>query len=132
MVRAGSLKKVISVQALGTVGVLQPKVGLYPAVGLHPNTDEDGEYGESLEVYITQFTTRASILPISGTEAFLNGLKNTVSHKIQVRYQPNFVYDPSQRIEYNGRYFDIQYILNWQERNADLTLLVIEHLYKDS
>ena len=111
MVRAGALKHIIKVERLTSSG--------------------DNDYGESLETYQTLVTTRASINPISGNETFLSGLKNNVSHKIEVRVNPSFDYTPEDRIEFNGRYFDIIYILNWQERGSNLTLLAIEKYYKD-
>ena len=149
MLRAGNLKRVIDVQRLGSVSPLYPGTSYpgesYPGVGLVVVPGGDlfpggffpggesikDEYGELLTDFVTQFSTRASITPINGTEKFLNGLTNEVTHKITVRDRSDYTYRPEDRILYKGRYFNIQYVLNWNEEGVGLTILAIEHLYKD-
>ena len=137
MLRAGSLKNIISVQRLEEVEQplipFYPGTGVYPGEGVHPGGNfAEWDYGEPFTKYVTSFTTRASIKPITGNEKYIDGLKNSVSHKIEVRHRSNFSYTPEDRIVYRGRYFDIQYVLNWGEDDVGLTILAEESLYKDS
>jgi len=135
MLRAGALNKIISIQRLDYVPIvgLFPQLGLTPGAGLVPKESSTpvNEYGEINKEYIDQFNTRASIKPIVGNETFLAGLKNTVSHKIELRDREDFTLTPEDRLVYNNRVFDIQYILNWGEMNIGLTVLAVEKLFEE-
>ncbi len=90
------------------------------------------EYGEEELTFVVIKTTRASINPITGNEGFSVGIKNEISHKIAMRFDPSLDLKNSDVIVYEGRRFDIQNILNWNERKSHLTLLVLEKLYEQS
>ena len=46
-----------------------------------------------------------------------------------MRFIPDLDLTPADLIEYRGRKFDIQYILNWTERGQYAQILVKERLY---
>lgn len=61
----------------------------------------------------------ASIEPLSGREYFTAvQMQSEISHKITMRYKSGI--KPHYRILWNGRIFDIQSILNKEERNIEL------------
>lgn len=108
MIRAGNLNKNVEVQRATYI---------------------DNEFGEPVETWGTILTTRAGIKPVTGNEQFMVGLKNEVSHKIEMRYNPTVVFRPSDRIIYDSKEFDIEYILNYAERNSNLQILAKEKYY---
>ena len=89
----------------------------------------DNEFGEPVETWGVLINTRAGIKPVTGNEQFLIGLKNDVSHKIEMRYNPEAVFTPDDKIKYDGREFDIVYILNYAERNSNIQILGKEKFY---
>lgn len=70
-------------------------------------------------------TAHASISTLSGKE-FIAGSQeqSEVTHKVMMRYISGI--KPSMRVEFGARHFDIMYIVNWQERNVELTLMCSE------
>jgi len=108
MIRAGNLNKIIAVMRVTYI---------------------DNEFGEPEETWNLLINTRAGIKPVTGNEQFLVGLKNEVSHKIEMRYNPEAIIRPEDVIVYDGRKFDIEYILNYAERNSNIQILAKEKLY---
>ena len=113
MVRAGSLNRIITIERF------------------IENTPPNNDYGEPDSYWSQIAQTRASVKPIGGSEAFLVGLKNTVTHKIELRARQDFTLTPEDQIIFGTRIFDIQYVLNWNESNVNLTVLAVEKLFKD-
>ena len=74
--------------------------------------------------YLPQIWAR--VLSISGKQAMENmALQAKVSHQVNIRYQPGIL--PGQmRVVYNNRVFQIQNVLNPEERNIELNMLCIE------
>ena len=94
---------------------------------IQEQTDEKNEYGERLDVWDNVLTTFAGINPLTGKEFFTGEKFNSeVTHKIIMRYTP--VIKPYMRIKYGDRIFSIISIINYQERNAELTVMCKELL----
>lgn len=69
----------------------------------------------------------ASVEPISGREIEVaKTYAATVSHKIQMRYVPGIL--TTYQLLFNGRTFNINAVLNAEERNRMLTLFVTEKI----
>ena len=90
-------------------------------------------YGHSNETWTNQINTRAAIWPLRGVEQ-IEALKldNEVTHKIRVRYHKDI--HPKMRIKFEDkrkdstRYFDIQSLLNFDERNKYYDILATEEI----
>ena len=75
--------------------------------------------------WVTKLTTKAYIKPKSGYER-LRGmqLESSVTHDVFIRYVPGVL--AKQRINFNGRYFQIRAPLNLEEKNRWYQLLCEE------
>ena len=102
--RAGLLRHTVAIQA--------PTVSAdsYGAAGGESWSDVDG-----------MGAVPASIAPASATETIDNQkIEMRTTHQIRIRYRSGV--NGSQRIKFGSRYFKINSILNWQERNIYLDL----------
>lgn len=82
-----------------------------------------GSQSETWTVFLSQIS--ASIDPISGKEYFSsNTINPEVTHKIRIRYRTGI--NPKMRVKFGTRYFDIQSVINFEERNKDLLLMAKE------
>jgi len=80
----------------------------------------DGSGGNTI-VWGTIKTLRAKISPISGRErVYAQRLEADTTHRIMLRYTPGIL--PSDRINFNGRYFQIRALLNLEEANRFLEI----------
>jgi len=94
-------------------------------VELQSNTPVANAVGEHVPGWATVDTVWAGIMPASGSERFRNDMESAeVSHKIKIRYYAGLT--PAMRIKYGTRIFDIQSVINMQERNADMEILALE------
>ena len=67
----------------------------------------------------------ASIEPISGREYWASSqVQAELTHRIRIRYIDGL--RPTMKVFYNDREFEIESIINWQERNIDLQLMCKE------
>jgi SPP1 family predicted phage head-tail adaptor len=83
------------------------------------------KYGESTEAWVDFIKVRAGIYPLSGREFFsADAVNSEVSHKVHLRYVPGIT--PDMRINFNGRFFRIISVINFQELNKELQLLCKE------
>ena len=85
------------------------------------------EVGETMRVWIDLARVPAAVEPVSGKEYF--GAKQTLSevtHRIKVRYLAGI--STRSRILFNGREFDIQSVINHDERNRELDIMATETL----
>ncbi len=73
----------------------------------------------------TVATVWASIEPLTGKE-FMESqqMKNTVTHRIRIRHLAGVV--PTYRVEFDSRVFNIEYVLNADERNIEMELMCKE------
>lgn len=93
---------------------------------IQDQTGSTNSYGESTDEDWTDFSkTRAGVYPLSGREFFSGEQVNSeVTHKVNMRYIPGV--KPSMRISFNGRFFEILSVINFQEGNRLLQLLCKE------
>lgn len=80
----------------------------------------------SISVQWSEFAlVRARIIPVSGNEKFQQDqFLNQVTHKIEMRYLKGVT--PQMRILFDGRYFDIEAVIDESERNRMLTIMCLE------
>ena len=75
----------------------------------------DGSGGNT-KAWVTHKTLRAKISPLSGKErVYASRLEANITHRLLIRYTTDIL--PSDRINFNGRYFNIRAILNIEEAN---------------
>lgn len=83
--------------------------------------------GQEKETWVDLATVWASIEPLKGREYFAAhavNAENTI--KIRIRYYPGL--KPTHRIKYGTRIFDIQSVINVDERNIEMILMCVEVL----
>jgi SPP1 family predicted phage head-tail adaptor len=84
-------------------------------------TINDGA-GNKIPAWQTMATVWAEVRPTSAYEAVIADRRGEyVTHMIKIRYLANLKKD-KHRVNYNGRIFLIQYILNPDEKNIELNL----------
>ena len=77
--------------------------------------------GSNSVVWNTHITLRSKITPLSGRERmYAQRLEADTTHRILFRYVADLL--ESDRINFNGRYFNIKSILNLEEANRYLEL----------
>lgn len=82
-------------------------------------------YGEPLEAWSDIKTVKAGIYPISGDTFFAAEKENSkITHKINLRFIRGLT--PDMRVKFQDRYFSIESIINFQERNVMLQLMCKE------
>jgi SPP1 family predicted phage head-tail adaptor len=82
--------------------------------------------GEPL-TWTTSFTVWGSVEPLSGREFFeAKQVQAQVSHRVRIRYRSGVA--PSMRILYGTRAFDIQEVIDTEERHAELVLMCQERV----
>jgi SPP1 family predicted phage head-tail adaptor len=82
-------------------------------------------FGQPVEQWSNVVTVWASVNPIVGKEFFAAETVNSeVSHKIRIRYKQDIT--PDMRIKFKDRYFSIQSVIDYQERNMELQLMCKE------
>lgn len=103
------------------IGDLRHRIGLQTAT-----RTSDGEGGSAV-AWSTSVTVWASIEPANGREPYIaNQLNGQVSHKITIRYRSGVT--TGQRVLFGTRTFDVQAVLNKDERNELMTLYCLEVL----
>lgn len=70
----------------------------------------------------------AKIEPLRGNEYWrANQSESTATHRVTLRYSPDFTLTTRHWLVHEGRRLDIDEVLNPQERNEQLELLAHEH-----
>jgi SPP1 family predicted phage head-tail adaptor len=78
-------------------------------------------YGGSTESWSTFVSVRGAIMPLSGREFFQADIVNSeITHRVHIRYIQGI--KPTMRINFNGRYFKIESVINYSEQNIELQL----------
>lgn len=87
------------------------------------------ELGSDKEVYIVSKTVYAEIRPLRGKE-YLESvqLEHSISYKITIRYTD---IDATNYIRYDNRYFDIEAVIDVENRHRDIELMCKEHVGND-
>jgi SPP1 family predicted phage head-tail adaptor len=85
--------------------------------------------GDQVTTWTDVWTCSAAIEPISGREYFsAASISADVSHRIRIRYTSAFAPLPNMQIVYGSRTFDIQTVMNVEERNHELHLMTKERV----
>lgn len=84
--------------------------------------DEGGGYAE---VWTEVATVWAAIKPLRGNERYeAQQVQSTLTHKVTIRYREGI--KPQMRLTYKGRIFDIESVIDIEERHRWLELLCSE------
>lgn len=101
------------------IGRLRKRVQLQ-----HLAKNQDG-YGEMIPSYSTYATVWASIEPLQGRELeHAQQISAETSHRVKIRYNSNVVSE--HRVIYGDRTFEIESVINPDERNEMLILMCKE------
>lgn len=83
------------------------------------------DFGEMIEEWSDLFSTRAEIKPLTGKEYFASNMQvSEMTHKITFRYSQQV--KTSDRVLFDGRYFDITSVANINEANRVIEILTKE------
>jgi len=89
------------------------------------NTPTRDASGGEVDSWATATTVWGSVEALSGKERMeANQVNPTVSHKVTMRY--NSTVTCQHRLNHDSRYFDINAVLNTEDRNKELILLCTE------
>jgi SPP1 family predicted phage head-tail adaptor len=93
-------------------------------------TDGTNDNGYPEKTWTDFVTLWANIQPLRGKEYFAAKTEHSeVSHTIIYRYYPGVTSD--MRIKYGNRYFDIESVINADERNYELQIMGVEKVGSD-
>ena len=85
------------------------------------------------EKWVDVFDAWAYIKPLRGREYFEGGaMRSEVSHAICIHYRKDQEVRPEMRVLYENRIFEIQSVINVEERNSDWELMCREVYQTDS
>ena len=93
---------------------------------MHTVETDDGMGGSTVtEEVLAQIWVK--IKPVSGNQKLhLQAIQSNVSHVIEMRYRDDIDLSNENWIEYNGRKFNIHYIINQDEESAYMELAATE------
>lgn len=81
--------------------------------------------GAAVKIWTLFCVCWARVQPVSGKEFFnANQERAQISHKIRIRYVAEIT--PAHRVNFGGRLFNIQTVINFDERNRELEILAVE------
>lgn len=84
----------------------------------------EDEIGVGTQEWITTSTVWASVEPLKGREYWAAAMVQAeTTVKVTIRYLPGIT--PDHRLKFRGRIYDIQSIINTEERNQELELMCI-------
>ena len=94
---------------------------------VQPDTTQDTAGGVSQNDVNVLCTTWATVQALTGVEKFAaHEFISQVTHAIYLRYRTDFIIDASMNVQYNGRTFKVECVLDPDERHKMLQLLCIE------
>ena len=94
-------------------------------IKIEQGAEAQNSFNEEVLTWSTFATPSASISPLNGRELFDAQQRYAeVTHKVVIRYLAGVV--PKMRVNFGGRLFDINAVLNIDERNIELQLLCSE------
>lgn len=100
-------------------GLLKRRISI---MELQKASDGGGGFDETL---VEIASVRAHIQPLFGTEYWANQQTEAkISHKITIRFRPDV--KQSQVISYNGKLYDIQYIIDINEQHRFTEIHALE------
>ena len=84
-------------------------------------------YGGEVVTWLPFTTAWADIQPLSGREMIAaQAVQSEITSKVIMRYIPGVL--PSMRVVFEGRYYDIQSVIDWGMRHQELNLMCSEGL----
>lgn len=84
-------------------------------------------FGEATKAWSTFAEVWGAVMPLQGRERFsAQQVTPEVTHQIRIRHRAAL--ETKHRIQFGQRTFNIESILNRDERNAEQTLLAVEEL----
>lgn len=79
--------------------------------------------GGFTKAYSTDFTAMAYVKPLRGQDPFLQGqLTETIIFDFVIRYRSDKTVDPTKRILYNSKVYNIISSINLEERNRYIVI----------
>lgn len=94
-------------------------------ITIQQRSDSQNSYGEQANTWTTFAEVRASVEPLQGREFFASQqMQAEVTTRFRIRYLDGVTAD--MRISYDGRTFDIQAVLNPNERGRELHIMAVE------
>ena len=95
-------------------------------ISIQQQSTAQDSYGEAISTMTDIYANiKASISPLNGREFFSGEKFNSeITHKITMRYKANLL--PKMKVKFGNRFFDIENIINLDERNIQLTLMCKE------
>ena len=89
------------------------------------------EWGNTIEAWETLANVWAAIEPMKGEEFFAAmAFQSEITHKVTMRYFGERI-TTKDLLVFNGRTFDIESVINVEERNKELVLMCKEKVGKD-
>lgn len=99
-------------------------------VALQARATTKDSAGQQTNTYTTQATAWASVTPIRGREFFsASGEKSNITHRISMRARSDVALKPRDRILFGARIFDVESVLDINERGREWQFMVIEDLH---
>lgn len=96
-------------------------------ISIEERTDSLDGRGESVEIWSKYLSAKAGIYSIDGDETEkMHQENNSVTHRVIMRYRAGVT--AKMRVNFNGRLFDIESVINVNERNKSLKLMCEERL----
>lgn len=90
-------------------------------------TDAIDQYGDQTKIWANLATVWAAVEPLNGRELFAaQQTQGQTSTRITIRPIVGQSISPKDRVKFGSRYFDIQSVINVEERNIELQLLCVE------
>ena len=81
--------------------------------------------GSNTTMWNTHLTLRCKLTPLSSNERiYAQRIESDITHRILMRYVADIL--PSDRVNFNGRYFNIKPPLNLEEANRYLEIGAVE------
>lgn len=94
-------------------------------ITIQHRTDTRDSYGEPIPAWTTYDQVWASIEPIVGREYFASKeTRSQSTHRVRIRYRSGVT--TKMRIYWDSRYFDIESVLNLEEKDRELVLMCVE------
>lgn len=94
-------------------------------VGLVRITKAQDDWGGPTEAEVVYATTWANVTPVNGNERLANGIVNPiVTHVVDMRKRSDIL--PDDRIRHNGRTFEIDSIVDVDERRRNIRAMCVE------
>ena len=95
-------------------------------ITIEKNTPTRDDAGGEVNAWTTHAKARARVEPMTGREYVgSEQLTDSTTHKFTLRYVAGVT--PAMRISWGSRLFDIQSVINRDERNQVLFIMAVEH-----